>query len=107
MATSTIKPVKGKAILFGLNYSNIPGATLQGCINDVVKMGAFIKTNVGIPVTIYTDEANPNDTTLQGIMSIKQCASTERAWHSGPAACILAAEYFRYMNIIKYNLSHL
>lgn len=60
--------LKGKALLFGLNYESNPGARLQGCVNDVMNMADFIKTRIGIPVTMYTDVANPRDTSHTGMM---------------------------------------
>lgn len=59
---------KGKAVLFGLNYSATPNAKLNGCINDVTNMSKYLKSKMNIPCTIFTDESNPQDTTGQGMI---------------------------------------
>lgn len=68
MAAATPAKPKGRALLFGLNYDKIDYARLQGCVNDVVNMGEFLKNTMGIPVEVYTDVTTPSATTYTGIM---------------------------------------
>lgn len=51
-------PLRGRALLFGLNYASHsnPKLKLNGCINDVKKMAEYLKTKFNIPVDVYTDE---------------------------------------------------
>lgn len=60
--------LRGKAYLFGLNYSQTPEATLSGCINDVNNAARFISSEVKIPVKVFTDEQTPEDTTYSGML---------------------------------------
>lgn len=61
--------LKRKAFLFGLNYAKTPSATLQGCINDAHNMAKYLKESHKMHCEVYTDEANPNDTTFAGLMA--------------------------------------
>lgn len=61
--------MKGRAFLFGLNYKSDPNCTLNGCINDVVNMASYLESEAKIPCEIYTDEANPNETSAQGMLN--------------------------------------
>jgi len=60
---------KSAALLFGLNYSNVPGSNLKGCINDVQGMASLLKSTFRIQdVKICDDESSYADTTLLGIV---------------------------------------
>ena len=61
--------MKGRAILFGLNYANDADASLQGCINDVNNMARYLTDHVHIPCDVYTDDITPNDTTFNGMIA--------------------------------------
>lgn len=65
---STAKRVRSRAMLFGLNYAKQPGMELQGCINDVRDMAAFLGNQMLIPCTTFTDDVNPESTTAKGIL---------------------------------------
>lgn len=60
--------MKGRGLLFGLNYDYAPDAKLYGCINDVVNMSFYLKNDLGIPVDIYTDDVDRFNTSGMGIM---------------------------------------
>ena len=48
---------KSKAILFGINYNRSTKGKLNGCINDVKNMGAYLKKHLKYDkVKTYTDE---------------------------------------------------
>ena len=47
--------MKARALLFGLNYAHIPNSALQGCINDVRNMQAYLET-LHIPCEVHTDD---------------------------------------------------
>ena len=56
------KNMKAKAILFGLNYDYLIYGKLNGCINDVILMGNYIRDILNINTQIFTDEnSNKND----------------------------------------------
>ena len=56
------KNMKAKAILFGLNYDYLIDGKLNGCINDVILMGDYIRDVLNINTQIFTDEnSNKND----------------------------------------------
>ena len=61
--------MKGKAILFGLNYAKYPDAALNGCINDVINMSAYLQKELGIMCDVYTDDATPDATTAMGMLN--------------------------------------
>lgn len=59
---------KSKAYLFGLNYAHNPSAALTGCINDVNNVANFLRTDLRIPVEVYTDDRSAPETTCKGMM---------------------------------------
>lgn len=61
-------PLRGKALLFGLNYSNVNGAELNGCINDVQNIANYLQKELKIPCQVFTDETNKIDTSAIGII---------------------------------------
>jgi hypothetical protein len=61
--------MNGKAFLFGLNYKNDPASALNGCINDVINMSAYLQKELGIPCELYTDDVNLHDTSARGMMN--------------------------------------
>jgi hypothetical protein len=48
--------MRGRALLFGLNYPGSP-AQLSGCINDVVNMSKYLAATLAIPITVCSDES--------------------------------------------------
>ena len=62
--------MRGKAILFGLNYVNIPRATLNGCINDVKQISQQIHTlfDGQLHVDVFTDDIDRKNTSYDGIV---------------------------------------
>jgi hypothetical protein len=62
--------VKGKALLFGLNYAHIPDARLNGCINDVMQISNQIHLIFGdyFPIDIFTDDVDKVNTSYDGIV---------------------------------------
>lgn len=60
--------MKGKALLFGLNYSHEPSAALNGCINDVTAMSLYLQSELGIPCECVTDDVDREGTSAQGII---------------------------------------
>jgi hypothetical protein len=49
-----------RALLIGCNYAQVPGCTLQGCINDVVNMKTMLTTRMGYDpanVVVLRDDA--------------------------------------------------
>lgn len=62
--------MRGRALLFGLNYPGTP-AELRGCVNDVVDMGAFLD-KLGIKTTVFTD--GPHTTAVGMVSSLAQLA---------------------------------
>ena len=67
--------MKGKAILFGLNYKN-KSIPLRGCVNDVTNMRHFL-TSAGVTCEIYTDDTNPEKCTGVEIMNTLTRAAKE------------------------------
>lgn len=61
--------MNGKAFLFGLNYQNTPDLALNGCINDVKNMAAYLQTELGIPCETFTDDVNLQDTSAMGMLN--------------------------------------
>jgi hypothetical protein len=59
--------MKGKAVLFGLNYKN-KSIPLRGCVNDVTNMRHFLRAKE-ITCELYTDEKNPEKCTGREIMN--------------------------------------
>jgi metacaspase-1 len=62
--------MKGKAVLFGLNYNHCKQGKLKGCINDVFNMAKFIHGILDIPIELYTDDTDIKSTSYDGIVSI-------------------------------------
>jgi hypothetical protein len=62
--------MKGRALLFGLNYSYSKQGQLNGCINDVRQMASHIYTMFGhsFPISIYTDDVDKRSTSYNGII---------------------------------------
>lgn len=51
-------PARSLGLLFGLNYAGTPAA-LQGCINDVTRMAAFLEAQLRVPCRVVTDATAP------------------------------------------------
>jgi hypothetical protein len=60
--------VKGKALLFGLNYAHCKSGKLNGCINDVQIMSKYIQSLMNVPVAVYTDDVDRKSTSYDGII---------------------------------------
>lgn len=62
--------LRSKAVLFGLNYPHTADLKLDGCVNDVINMSAYLRS-FGVPCDIYTDdnETTISSTTGQGIVT--------------------------------------
>lgn len=60
---------RARAFLFGLNYESHPSIALQGCINDVKNMAAFLQKELKMPCEVITDDVNKKDTTCAGMMN--------------------------------------
>lgn len=62
--------MKAAAYLFGLNYSRTPESRLNGCINDVINMSNYLKSNNASfqNVLVYTDSTNPRETSASGML---------------------------------------
>lgn len=48
------KPIKGRALLFGLNYEGTSNE-LRGCVQDVVNIGEYLSRTLQLPVKVCTD----------------------------------------------------
>jgi hypothetical protein len=67
--------MKGRALLFGLNYATSPQGRLQGCVNDVVNIGKYIQTCMAIPVKVCTDDVpNPDTTAARIVQNVYELA---------------------------------
>jgi hypothetical protein len=79
---SIIPANKSAALLIGLNY---PGSScaLNGCINDVKNVGAFLRDTLGFrQISTYDDVSTPLRTTGAGIMqSMRELVA--RSWEQG------------------------
>lgn len=60
--------MRGKALLFGLNYAHCKQGQLKGCVNDVYMMSKFIQSLLNIPIDIYTDDVDIKSTSYDGIV---------------------------------------
>jgi len=60
--------MKGKALLFGLNYAHCKEGKLNGCINDVYGVANYIQKVINIPTVIYTDDIDLRNTSYDGII---------------------------------------
>ena len=57
MSTPSVAPapvIKGRALLFGLNYEGTPNE-LHGCVQDVVNIGAYLSRALQLPAKVCTD----------------------------------------------------
>lgn len=61
--------IKGKAVLFGLNYSHCKSGKLKGCINDVFNMAKYIHSILNMQIELYTDDTDLKNTSYDGIIS--------------------------------------
>jgi hypothetical protein len=61
--------IRGKALLFGLNYAHCKSGKLNGCINDVNMMSKYIQSFIKIPIEIYTDDTDLKNTSYDGIIN--------------------------------------
>ncbi len=61
--------MKAKAFLFGLNYSNDADLRLNGCINDVKNMAAYLQDELQIPCEVMTDDINKQATSAMGMLN--------------------------------------
>ena len=55
---SISRPPRRSALLVGINYNNNPGATLNGCYNDIVNVSQYLRTVLGYSassVNVLTD----------------------------------------------------
>ncbi len=62
--------MKGKGLLFGLNYDHIPEAKLNGCINDVNIIAKKIDRLFGgsLELEVFTDDHDKANTSYDGII---------------------------------------
>jgi metacaspase-1 len=65
---TTTPPLKCKGLLFGLNYAHTANSKLNGCINDVHNMAAYLKTTFDMPCEIFTDDTDLVNTSGMGIV---------------------------------------
>ena len=71
-------PLKSKAVLFGLNYAHTADAKLNGCINDVVNMAAYLRNVLNIQdISCYTDDTDLVNTSALGIQQALQQAALD------------------------------
>ena len=61
--------MKGKAILFGLNYKHCKSGQLNGCINDVNMFSKYLNEEYELDVEKYTDDVNRMETSKLGIIT--------------------------------------
>ena len=57
MSTPSVAPapvIKGRALLFGLNSEGTANE-LQGCVQDVVNIGAYLSRTLQLPAKVCTD----------------------------------------------------
>ena len=66
----TCNLMKSKALLFGLNYAHLPSQyRLNGCINDVANMAAYLRTKLGVAeVECITDDTDLVNTSALGMV---------------------------------------
>jgi hypothetical protein len=62
--------MKGKVVLFGLNYAHCKQGKLNGCINDVYAMTKYLQSTFGLPVEVYTDDVDKINTSYNGIIEV-------------------------------------
>jgi hypothetical protein len=73
--------MKGKAVLFGLNYAHCQNGHLNGCINDVRNMKSFLNSTFNIPIETYTDDTDQTNTSYDGILYILNKLASESQTH--------------------------
>lgn len=61
--------MKARAFLFGLNYASDSSCALNGCINDVINMAAFLEKELGVPYEVFTDDVDPRTTSALGMLT--------------------------------------
>ncbi len=71
--------MKSAGLLFGLNYKHMSSGQLDGCIQDVRNVAAYLKEQGWTDVTVYTDESNRSDTSHDGMIHRLQ-ALADRTW---------------------------
>ena len=57
-ASGAPRPPRRTALRIGINYNNNPDATLNGCYNDIVNVGQYLRTVLGYApsaITLLTD----------------------------------------------------
>ena len=64
------KHMKGKVVLFGLNYAHCKQGKLNGCINDVYAMTKYLQSTFGLPAEVYTDDVDKINTSYNGIIEV-------------------------------------
>lgn len=119
------------ALLIGCNYPNVPGATLCGCINDIVNMYNVLTTKMGyLPANIVMLRDDATDPALQPTKSniitqlisiIQKSANAKEVWFhysghgskvvdrsgdeiSGYDSCIVPTDFMRSGFIIDDDL---
>lgn len=62
--------MKKAALLYGLNYADVAGSTLRGCVNDVINLSRFFSESGWTDVNVFTDNTSAGKTecTHDGIM---------------------------------------
>ena len=66
-------------LLIGINYLATPEARLNGCINDVLDVSAYLKTHGFTDVEVLTDQNGPATTSRSSIVN-KLMALSSRTW---------------------------
>lgn len=61
--------MRGQALLFGLNYNHCSKAHLNGCINDIRNMKEFLSMEYDMPIEMYSDDTDLQNTSGVGILS--------------------------------------
>ena len=57
-----------KGLLFGLNYQHCASSRLNGCVNDVRNMKAYLTKTLQMPCDVYTDDVDRANTSQKGII---------------------------------------
>jgi hypothetical protein len=62
--------MRGRAVLFGLNYAHCKQGQLNGCVNDVKQVAKLIYSmfDEQMPVELYTDDVDRKNTSYDGIL---------------------------------------
>lgn len=61
--------MRSKGLLFGLNYKHCKKSHLNGCINDVRNMSDYLKDEYAMPLDIFTDDTDIENTSKIGIIT--------------------------------------